>query len=161
MQKDSTPADEIALYCISHLYNCHIKVYTSSYCWSTLQNQFTMMPAEISELSDVHLLYIRPGHFAEIKRIRVLTTLTPTSQSLKNICTVTPKGLLKDKPGKSTPSLKPSNKVHCKSTSKTVCKTSSPKPIPMTVMNSELPTMTSRYNMRTCIGHFTGSAQAR
>ena len=27
------------------------------------------MPAEIGELSDIHLLYMGPGHFAEIKTI--------------------------------------------------------------------------------------------
>ena len=36
MQKEMTPADELALYCLSKVYNRHVKVYTSSYCWTTL-----------------------------------------------------------------------------------------------------------------------------
>ena len=36
MQKETIPADELALYCLSKVYNRHVKVYTSSYCWTTL-----------------------------------------------------------------------------------------------------------------------------
>ena len=36
MQKEMTPADELALYCLSKVYNRHVKVYTSSYCSTTL-----------------------------------------------------------------------------------------------------------------------------
>ena len=38
MQKESTPADKLALFCLSKVYNRHVKVYTSSYCWTTLWN---------------------------------------------------------------------------------------------------------------------------
>ena len=69
MQKETTPADELALYCLSKVYNRHVKVYTCSYCWTTLQDQFTLTQEEIGNLCDVHLLYICPGKFAEIKRI--------------------------------------------------------------------------------------------
>ena len=36
MQKETTPADELALYCLSRVYEWHVKVYTSSFCWTTL-----------------------------------------------------------------------------------------------------------------------------
>ena len=36
MQKETTPADELTLYCLSKVHNRHVKVYTSSYCWTTL-----------------------------------------------------------------------------------------------------------------------------
>ena len=69
MQKETTPADELALYCLNKVYNRHVKVYTSSYCWTTLRDQFTLTQEEIGNLCDIHLLYIGPGKFAEIKRI--------------------------------------------------------------------------------------------
>ena len=69
MQKETTPADELALYCLSKVYNRHVKVYTSSYCWTTLRDQFTLTQEEIGNLCDVHLLYMGPSKFAEIKRI--------------------------------------------------------------------------------------------
>ena len=34
--KSRDKADELALYCLSKVYNRHVKVYTSSYCWTTL-----------------------------------------------------------------------------------------------------------------------------
>ena len=69
MQKETTPADELALYCLSKVYNRHVKVYTSSFCWTTLCDQFTLTQEEIGNLCDVHLLYMGPGKFAAIKRI--------------------------------------------------------------------------------------------
>ena len=45
MQKETTLADELALYCLRKVYNRHIKVYTSSYCWTTLRDQFTLSQA--------------------------------------------------------------------------------------------------------------------
>ena len=69
MQKETKPADELALYCLSKVYNRHVKVYTSSYCWTTLRDQFTLSQEEIGNLCDVHLLYMGPGKFAEIKSI--------------------------------------------------------------------------------------------
>ena len=77
MQKETTLADELALYCLSKVYNRHVKVYTSSYCWTNLQDQFTLTQEEIGNLCDVHLLYMGPGKFAEIKRIRPPTPHTP------------------------------------------------------------------------------------
>ena len=69
MQKETTPADELALYCLSKVYNRHVKVYTSSYCWTTLRDQFTLSQEEIGNLCDMHLLYMGPGKFAEMKSI--------------------------------------------------------------------------------------------
>ena len=69
MQKETTQADELALFCLSKVYNRHVKVYTSSYCWTTLRDQFTLTQEEIGNLCDVHLLFMGPGKFAEIKRM--------------------------------------------------------------------------------------------
>ena len=38
-----------------------------------------MTPTEVRELSDVHLLYMGPGHFAEIKKIHAPVPGPPTS----------------------------------------------------------------------------------
>ena len=81
MQKETTPADELALYCLSKVYNRHVKVYTSSYCWTTLQDQFTLTQEEIGNLCDVHLLYMGPSKFAEIKRIQPPTPHSPSLPS--------------------------------------------------------------------------------
>ena len=97
IQKESTLADELALYCLSKVYNRHVKVYTSSYCWTTLHDQFTLSQEEICNLCDVHLLYMGPGKFAEIKSIcppapRKLPSLSASlpSLSVTPISSVTP-----------------------------------------------------------------------
>ena len=46
-----------------------MKVYTSSFCWTTLRDQFKLMQEQIGELCDVHLLYMGPGKYAEIQQI--------------------------------------------------------------------------------------------
>ena len=69
MQKKTTLANELALYCLSRVYEQHVKVYTSSFCWTTLRDQFKLMQEQIGELCDVHLLYMGPSKFAEIRRI--------------------------------------------------------------------------------------------
>ena len=90
MQNETTPADELALYCLSKVYNRHVKVYTSSYCWTTLRDQFTLSQEEIGNLYDVHLLYMGPGKFAEIKRIRSPAPRTPSSPAPLPSLRVTP-----------------------------------------------------------------------
>ena len=89
MQKETTPADELALY-ISKVYNRHIKVYTSSYCWTTLRDQFTLTQDEIGNLCDVNLLFMGPGKFAEIKRIRPPVPSTSSLHASSTTPTVTP-----------------------------------------------------------------------
>ena len=58
------------MYCLSRLYERHVKVYTSSFCWTTLRDQYRLTQDEIGELCDVHLMYMGPGKYAEIHRIR-------------------------------------------------------------------------------------------
>ena len=90
MQKETTLVDELALYCLSKVYNRHVKVYTSSYCWTTLHDQFTLSQEEIGNLCDVHLLYMGPGKFAKIKRIQPSTPRMPSSPAPLSSSRVTP-----------------------------------------------------------------------
>ena len=90
MQIETTPADELALYCLSKVYKRHVKVYTSSYCWTTLCDQFTLSQEEIGNLCDLHLLYMGPGKFAEIKRIRPPAPHMPSSPAPLPSLRVTP-----------------------------------------------------------------------
>ena len=56
-----------------------------------------MTPAEIGELSDVHLLYMGPGHFAEIKKIHAPTPgphTTCASQANKSVTPNNFKGVM-------------------------------------------------------------------
>ena len=56
-----------------------------------------MTPAEIGKLSDVHLLYMGPGHFAEIKKIHAPVPGPPTScasQANKGIIQNSLKGVM-------------------------------------------------------------------
>ena len=98
MQKDTTLADELALYCLSKVYNRHIKVYTSSYCWTTLQDQFTLTQDEIGNLCDVQLLFMGPSKFAEIKRIQPPAPSTSSLHASSTTPTITRnKGVMTNK----------------------------------------------------------------
>ena len=77
MQKETTPTDELALYCLSWVYEWHVKVYTSSFCWTTLRDQFKLTQEQIGELCDIHLLYMGPGKFVEVRRICAPAPYTP------------------------------------------------------------------------------------
>ena len=55
-----------------------------------LHDQFTLSREEIGNLCDVHLLYMGPGKFAEIKRIRPPTPHMPGSLAPLPSLRVTP-----------------------------------------------------------------------
>ena len=74
VEKDFTPVDEFALYCIGRTYNKHIIVLTAHEPWSTLSRQFQMSAQEVYAKSDIRLIYLRPGKYAEIRSNRESAT---------------------------------------------------------------------------------------
>ena len=62
-----TPCDEIALYTLCRLFNCHCAVVTSFKVWSTLETDNPVTDKYLLEECDIQLLYIEPGVYGELK----------------------------------------------------------------------------------------------
>ena len=63
--EDNYP-DEMGIYCLSHLFTI---MFTSDYCWSTLENTITNTDQEVGDESDVKLVYLGTCKYGEIKEI--------------------------------------------------------------------------------------------
>ena len=68
-----TPADDIAIYCLAQMYKRHVIIHTSRFPWSTLSQQCKMSVEEIMACSEIKLLLLGDGKFAEIRNIRTPT----------------------------------------------------------------------------------------
>ena len=64
-----TPADDIAIYCLVRMYKRHVIIHTTRFPWSTLSRQCKMSVEEIMACSDIKLLLLGDGKFAEIRNI--------------------------------------------------------------------------------------------
>ena len=73
MSHISTPADDIAIYCLARMYKRHIIIYTVKFPWSTLSHQCKMSVEEITACTDIKLVLVGEGKFAEIRNIRMRT----------------------------------------------------------------------------------------
>ena len=106
MVNEETPGDEIALYALSRMYNRHVIVYTKKYHWTTVVHRVDVPEEEVAGWCDIHLLYIKPYVFGEIKRIRKpvapLTLPTPENKLTESSSVITVEGTDTDKviPGK-------------------------------------------------------------
>ena len=67
---DDFVPDKLTIYCLSRFLNVHTLVYTSSFCSSTLINQFKYDDDELYNKSDIRLVYVGRHMFAELKHIR-------------------------------------------------------------------------------------------
>ena len=96
MVDEDTPGDEIALFALARMYNRHVIVYTKKYHWTTVVHRVDVSEEEVSGWCDIHLLFIKPYVFGEIKRIRkpVAPPALPTPQSkpTKSSSVITAKG---------------------------------------------------------------------
>ena len=82
VEKDFAPVDEFALYCIGRMFNKHIIVLTSQEPWSTLSRQFQMSAQEVYAKSDIRLIFLGPGKYAEIRSN--CETATPLSSPVES-----------------------------------------------------------------------------
>ena len=84
VEKDFSPVDKFALYCIGGMYNKHIIVLTSQEPWSTLSRQFQMSLQEVYAKCDVRLVFLGPGKYAQIWPDReTITPLTSPDETHK------------------------------------------------------------------------------
>ena len=73
MSHIQTLADDIAIYCLTRMYKRHVIIHTSRFPWSTLSRQCKMTVEEIMACSEIKLLLLGDGKFAEIRNIRTPT----------------------------------------------------------------------------------------
>ena len=71
IRSESTPGDEIAIYCLSNMYLRHVYVKTSKQFWTTVQHTWEDNDASIRAKCEVLLMYLGTGNFGEY--IPVLT----------------------------------------------------------------------------------------
>ena len=55
---DNYYPDEMSIYCRSHLFNQHTIIFTSGYCWATLDITIMQTEQEISGQCDIKLVYL-------------------------------------------------------------------------------------------------------
>ena len=67
--KDKNPADEVAIFCLAHMYSRHVVIYTLSYCWSMLLRHFTYNEQEIHKHCDIKLILLRKYRYAHVRPI--------------------------------------------------------------------------------------------
>ena len=73
MSHIQTPADDITIYCLAQMYKRHIIIHMSRFPWSTLSQQCKMSVEEIMACSEIKLLLLGDGKFAEIRNIHTPT----------------------------------------------------------------------------------------
>ena len=61
-------ADELVLYSLCKLYDHHAMVYCQGCNWSTIDPTNPMDAAELHDTCQIHLVYLSPGIFGELKR---------------------------------------------------------------------------------------------
>ena len=76
MAKEQTLGDEIALYVLSRMYRKHAFLYTHMFWWTTLLYTLPVQEKEIMEKCEVVLVYMKPGAFGELQKIRPPTATT-------------------------------------------------------------------------------------
>ena len=61
-------ADELVLYSLCKLYDCHAMVYCNGHNWSTIDPTNPMDAAELHDACQIQLVYLSPGIFGELKQ---------------------------------------------------------------------------------------------
>ena len=73
MSRIQTPVDDITIYCLGRMYKRHVIIHTARFPWSTLSRQCKMSVEEIMACSNIKLLLLGDGKFAEIRNIQTPT----------------------------------------------------------------------------------------
>ena len=77
MASEQKPGDEIALYILSRMYQKHAFVYTQMFWWTTLLYTWPVQEKDLMDKCEIVLVYMKPGAFGELQKIRPLTTSSP------------------------------------------------------------------------------------
>ena len=78
MRNPAVPADEIALYALTRMFNRHTLIYTGSSIWSTVASSKPLTYGEVCNECQVRLVFLGKGHFVElIKRPVAQNTTVP------------------------------------------------------------------------------------
>lgn len=78
MADERTPGDEITLFVLAKMYRRHVFVYTNMFWWTTMLYTLPVKEHEVAELCDVHLVYIKPNVFGEVKYVKQPSDITTT-----------------------------------------------------------------------------------
>ena len=81
MAKEQTLGDEIALYILSRMYRKHAFMYTQMFWWTTLLYTWPVQEKDIIDKCEVILVYIKPGAFGELQKIRPPTATTTKAET--------------------------------------------------------------------------------
>ena len=68
MSSDSVFADELMIFALSCMYQCHTVIFTHNMCWTTIGTDEPIKGHRLLEICQVHLIYIRVHMFTELKR---------------------------------------------------------------------------------------------
>ena len=67
---DTQPGDELCIYALSRMFNCHVFIYTKHGYWSTHVLNVRAAEADVRKKCDITLVYAEPLVFGEIKKIK-------------------------------------------------------------------------------------------
>ena len=68
MRSISTPGDELAIFALSKLYQCHSVVYTKDKTWSTIGTSTPMSEKDVYQQCDLKFILMGKGHFVQLIR---------------------------------------------------------------------------------------------
>ena len=68
MEKQTTSADELAIFALSKIYQRHTVIFNASKPWSTLEPNGEMLEEELYEHWQIHLVYMGKDQYATLQR---------------------------------------------------------------------------------------------
>ena len=76
MSKQTTSADELAIFALSKIYQRHTVIFNTSKPWSTLEPKGEMLEEELYEHCQIHLVYMGKDQYANLQRKPFIATCT-------------------------------------------------------------------------------------
>ena len=68
MHEPTTPADELTIFALSKLYQCHSVVYTKSKTWSTIGTSTPMSEKDVYMQCDLKFVLMGRGNFVQLMK---------------------------------------------------------------------------------------------
>ena len=78
MEKQTTSADELAIFALSKIYQRHTVIFNASKSWSTLEPNGEMLE-ELYEYCQIHLFYMGKDQYATLQRKPSIEQAAPLS----------------------------------------------------------------------------------
>ena len=78
MANEHKSGDEITLYILSWMYRKYAFVYTQMFWWTTLLYTWLVQEKDLMEKCEIVLVFLKPGVFGELHKIRPPTAAVPT-----------------------------------------------------------------------------------